>query len=449
MRMFLPVLCLILVSLRLLAAEVVNTQVRRTLDLSNPVVKLTSEITFEGAEGHYDLLVPLNQTEHLAFMTVKDKKDDSDLSFTKQKQERDFQVFRVTLKPTTESIALAQHFTDVLVPYPEEIGQHDLHFVLFDDSHYFPSPYATLTQKTTVRTGTSNIASVMQLSPMEIKGSKLTLGPYDNVPPFSFSHFSIHYQNSHPFAFFSEVEREIEVSHWGNVFMEDLYTLKHKGATLKDGFSRIEYQTRQRPESNTWRELSAKLPPSAWGVYYRDQIGNISTSALRQMSDHQRLEVQTRFPMFGGWQTFFHIGYNVPSEGLLSIDSTTGKYTLQTAFYVPFEDVWVGDMTVKVILPEGVKNVEVSLPFEVEEQSMSRRFTYLDTEWMGGRTVVVLKKHNLVPEHRVPLTITYDFDQNLMLVEPLLLVGTFFLFFVVSTILSRLDLSLEDKPKKA
>jgi oligosaccharyltransferase complex subunit alpha (ribophorin I) len=153
--------------------------------------------------------------------------------------------------------------------------------------------------------------------------------------------------------------------------------------------------------------------------------------------------------MFGGWQTFFHIGYNVPSEGLLSIDSATGKYRLQTAFYVPFEDVWVGDMTVKVILPEGVKNVEVSLPFEVEEQSMSRRFTYLDTEWMGGRTVVVLKKHNLVPEHRVPLTITYDFDQNLMLVEPLLLVGTFFLFFVVSTILSRLDLSLEDKPKKA
>jgi len=35
-----------------------------------------------------------------------------------------------------------------------------------------------------------------------------------------------------------EVEREIEVSFWGNVFHEDIYHLKHGGAKLKGGFSR-------------------------------------------------------------------------------------------------------------------------------------------------------------------------------------------------------------------
>jgi Ribophorin I len=36
--------------------------------------------------------------------------------------------------------------------------------------------------------------------------------------------------------------------------------------------------------------------------------GNISTSDMRLEDDEWELEVQTRFPMFGGWQTQFYIG---------------------------------------------------------------------------------------------------------------------------------------------
>lgn len=48
-------------------------------------------------------------------------------------------------------------------------------------------------------------------------------------------------------------------------------------------------------------------------MYYRDEIGNISTSNLKEMDDFVELELRPRFPLFGGWKTQYYIGYNVPS----------------------------------------------------------------------------------------------------------------------------------------
>lgn len=55
------------------------------------------------------------------------------------------------------------------------------------------------------------------------------------------------------------------------------------------------------------------LPSSARDVYYRDEIGNISTSNLREGDEHVEMEIRPRFPLFGGWKTHYYIGYNVPS----------------------------------------------------------------------------------------------------------------------------------------
>ena len=37
------------------------------------------------------------------------------------------------------------------------------------------------------------------------------------------------------------MSREIEVSHWGQIWLEDTYELVHEGAKLKGGFSRLAY----------------------------------------------------------------------------------------------------------------------------------------------------------------------------------------------------------------
>lgn len=70
--------------------------------------------------------------------------------------------------------------------------------------------------------------------------------------------------------------------------------------------------------------LQTILPASAQDVYYRDEIGNISTSHLQVLEDSVEVEVRPRFPLFGGWKTHYIIGYNLPSYEYL--------YTLGASF---------------------------------------------------------------------------------------------------------------------
>ena len=44
--------------------------------------------------------------------------------------------------------------------------------------------------------------------------------------------------------------RLIEVSHWGNVAVEETIDLRHTGATLKGPFSRYDYQRGQDSQSS-------------------------------------------------------------------------------------------------------------------------------------------------------------------------------------------------------
>lgn len=53
---------------------------------------------------------------------------------------------------------------------------------------------------------------------------------------------TIHLENNSPFLTITSMERIIEVSHWGNIAVEENINLLHSGAKLKGSFSRYEYQ---------------------------------------------------------------------------------------------------------------------------------------------------------------------------------------------------------------
>lgn len=55
------------------------------------------------------------------------------------------------------------------------------------------------------------------------------------------------------------------------------------------------------------------MPAAATDIYYRDEIGNISTSHLRVLEDAVEVDIRPRFPLFGGWKTHYLLGYNLPS----------------------------------------------------------------------------------------------------------------------------------------
>jgi len=188
-------------------------------------------------------------------------------------------------------------------------------------------------------------------------------------------------------------------------------------------FSRYDYQ--RSPPKSSFRQIVAFLPKSATGIYYRDQIGNISTSHVRESEEGIIFEVQPRFPLFGGWKTDFYIGYNVPASEFLSIDSA-GNYVLNISFGSPFPQAVVDDAEVRIILPEGSNNIKWSTPFEVDSEAKDTRLTYLDT---FGRPVLILRKRNLVRFHTQPFLVSYSFSGISLFREPFMLITAFFLFF--------------------
>ncbi len=98
-------------------------------------------------------------------------------------------------------------------------------------------------------------------------------------------------------------------------------------------------------------------------------------------------------------------------------------------------------MSVQVVLPEGCTDIQVDLPFPVE-QSFGKKFSYLDT---SGRPVLVLRMQNVTPDHNVPLAVSYRFSSLYQLQEPLLLVLAFFGFFCLVLVYTRLEFDLSPK----
>lgn len=62
------------------------------------------------------------------------------------------------------------------------------------------------------------------------KVKKVEYGPFTNTEPFEVQDVRIHYENNTPFMTFKEVTKSIEVSHWGNIAIQETYLIRNEGA---------------------------------------------------------------------------------------------------------------------------------------------------------------------------------------------------------------------------
>jgi len=428
----------------------VNNEISRTIDATEQIVRIQTEYVISEGKGEYVVAFPEDWGNKLAFVsaTVGSKKDA--IAITKKHTRNGLLLYEVNMGEKPAKILTVKAV--VVHPYtllPAEINQDESQYVVYEDTALVSSPYPTQKQTTKMKLANKKTESV-EPPPTRATGSSLTWGPISNTKAFGggkFGSLRVHYLNHFPFVVAHDVSREIEVSNWGNIAVEEMYEVKHTGAKLKGGFSRIDYMMHQSSSSPSFRSLKASIPAQASNIYYRDQIGNISTSSLTLSSSGElKFEIQPRFPMFGGWKTEWYQGWNLPSEYGLTHSGSSYKLTLD--FGIPFDDIWVEDYYVKVILPEGATNVKTSVPFDVEE-SRSHRSTYLDTPVMGGRPIVVFRKTMVVKEHNQPFTVTYTFNSMYMLHEPIVCILFFLAFFLVAIVVSRLDLSLvKEKDRK-
>jgi oligosaccharyltransferase complex subunit alpha (ribophorin I) len=160
-------------------------------------------------------------------------------------------------------------------------------------------------------------------------------------------------------------------------------------------------------------------------------LAQLTAASLPRAAAACTPQIETRFPMFGGWKTQWYQGYNVPAAKFISVAGD--EYTLNIDLGVPFESVVTDKISVRalaccgtlslfcvrplvsypcmvvcvqvrVILPEGASVVSVKSPVDITVLPEERRFTYLDTP-LTGRTVVTLLAHNLVDKSNDKLTV--------------------------------------------
>lgn len=330
--------------------------------------------------------------------------------------------------------------TQSLEPFPSQISQSESQLVYCRDSAIILSPYHIEQQTTFIKFPSNRVESYTNVDPTNRAGLELRYGPYSDQPPHSFLPIIVHFENNNPFVVVEELVREVEVSHWGSIQVKEHYTVAHGGARLKGAFSRLDYQSQ--PSANgvaSLKQLLARLPPRVSSVYYRDEIGNISSSHLRLDLKKSELEIEPRYPLFGGWRSTFVIGYSLPLEDFLYETTEVKRRYLNFTFGCPILETVVNKLTIKVVLPEGSKNATVVAPFTLEQHS-EIKYSYLD---VIGRPVVVLKKRNVVPEHNSPFQVYYDFNPAFMLAEPLILVSVFFLCFLACIAYIHGDLSIQ------
>ncbi|CAF1096714.1 unnamed protein product [Rotaria sordida] len=433
--------------------NLVNTNVERTLDLVSHLPKEIISVTIEnrGTKGirSYDYYVEPQHVNNVAWVGANVKgKDNDDQAGLPIKQEAIDKtkgaVYRIELPNDlragqTITLEIEVVHAHALRMYPAEVTQTERQLVLYKTNAYYYSSYTTQTQKTVVTLPTDRAESYTQTpKPVAKNEQTITYGPYENIAPFTRNDASLHYENNNPFLTVSNLKRWIEISHWGNIAVEETVDIYHSGAKLKGPFSRLDYQRRQDSYSAV-KTFKTSLPASARDIYYRDEIGNVSTSHVKEMQDQVEVEIRPRFPLYGGWKTHYILGYNVPSYQYLFNKGNQYVLKMRLIDHV-YDDQLLEQVTIKIVLPEYTRNIEFyPPPYNVQRLPNEKHYTYLDTV---GRPVIVITKRNMLFQHIQDFEIHYTFDKIMLFNEPMLIVIPLFGLFCLVIVLVRLNFSI-------
>ncbi|GCB66870.1 hypothetical protein scyTo_0012063 [Scyliorhinus torazame] len=316
--------------------SLVNEDVKRSIDLGTHLAKITADLTLSNSgpspASSFILALEPGLENHLAYIGVTLKYDDEEESSLALEETRvtgqSGKFFKVKLGMQLAAgakvkLALESMYTHVLRPFPTHIAQAEKQFVVFEGNHYFYSPYPTKTQTTRIKLASKNIESYTKLGNPSKSEDSVDYGPFKDIDAFSQDLLKLHYENNSPFLAIVSMTRLIEVSHWGNIAVEETIDLKHCGAVLKG------------------------------------------------------------------------------------------------------------------------PNIHVDTPYEINRQPDELHYTYLDT---FGRPVIIAHKSNLVEQHIQDIVVHYTFNKILMLQEPLLVVGAFYILFFTVIIYVRLDFSITKDP---
>jgi len=108
---------------------------------------------------------------------------------------------------------------------------------------------------------------------------------------------------------------------------------------------------------------------------------------------------------------------------------------LKQLFSFPFDNIVAEEYSVSIILPEGVTDIKYDLPFDVDDVTVDKYYSFLDY-W--GRSRITFTKKNVIGKHNLPITLSYKFRERILYTEPVILVGGFLVLFGLFILTGRL-----------
>ncbi|KAJ5598102.1 hypothetical protein N7537_008186 [Penicillium hordei] len=461
-----------------------NTNLVRNTNLEKSYVRETVNVVVENVDKkpQNDYYIPFSAEvfDRIGGFEVRDKKAPEkgrfNVDYTEAVSSDGNQYFVIhlpePLAPKSQvTLGISYSVLSSLSPLPATIGQADKQYLTYSFSAYMPSAYTTDTQKTKLKFPSTNVPDYTTTdglksgSDPERKGATYTYGPYNTaqVAPGTEHPITVRYEFTKPVITVNLLERDLEVSHWGgNLATEERYWLRNNGSELTNQFSRVEwtFTSYQKAPTSAVRELAYPLLPGSVDPYFIDDIGNVSTSRYRPSVGRSAgsLELKPRYPIFGGWNYSFRIGWNNNLASFLrraaGVDSDS--YVLKAPLIEGpkmAEGIQYERVIVRVVLPEGAHNVR----FEILEGANSNGLpganhihahvsslkTYMDTL---GRTTLTLEVDSLTDEARdSKFVVTYDHSMIDALRKPLTIFAGLLTVFVAAWGIGKIDVSIKKR----
>ncbi|KAF3939351.1 hypothetical protein ABW19_dt0205844 [Dactylella cylindrospora] len=433
-----------------------NTNLLRTIDGSKGYIKETIAVIIENISDkpQTEYYIPFSVPgSAVSYVECKDKKEGTPCAAEALDDATDYPLkyYKITLPSTLApkgqiTLTISAAITGALEPIPPVIAQGDKQFLSYFGDRYAPSAYLTEKQKTKFRAANGEIPDYSKFEGKddpEKSGFTLTYGPYDNIKPGTLDAIAVRFEFTNPVIYMEKLERDIEISHWGNnLAIEERYWMTNNGAKLKDQFSRLTWATTSyyNPPTAAIKSLLFPLQPGSKDAYYTDEVGNVSTSKFRSDSREAILDIKPRYPVFGGWNYSFVVGWNNDLPAYLR-RGKGDEYILKVPLLQgPQQSTTYGKVEVRVILPEGATNVKYQSPIAIHQEESFLHKTFMDTV---GRTTLKLTIDNVVDDLKnKDIIVTYNYSTLAAFRKPVTVLVSVFSLYVIYAILGRIDLSI-------
>eukprot|EP01135_Chromosphaera_perkinsii_P005997 Nk52_evm11s377 gene=Nk52_evmTU11s377 len=444
-----------------LDSSVKISNARRTIDATTALCKISSSIVFEneGSNQVSEVYFAVMDDIHprMSAITVKESVSKKALKVVKSSLENapsssyGAVYFKITLSTPLKggekiTLVVKETYFDVFIPFPAKIKQKETQKFMFEFNNLLFSPYKVAAQSSVVSVPSAKVESYSKLEGASFASRKMSIKPTGEKAALSYTKGHIHYDNMGQFLSVESLDRYVEVSHWGKINVYDTVWIKHTGAELDGEFCRFEYmQSGNGASDSSIISFTTLIPKYADHIFYRDEIGNVSTSAVRQTLRNKAIDIKLRFPLFGGWKTNFVLSYQLPTHEFISVQGN--DYTLKLPFLLHLADnVPYKKVNWHIVLPEMSSDLRLDIPFDVDNKEETQTVTYLDTV---GRPTLNFEKSGVSEEYEVNFTLTYSFSKVMMVREPLMLIGAFFAIFLSIIVYVRLDFSIAKDARRA